>query len=347
MNRMNLFGMGEGELRDEIAASMGLPRFRARQILEWMYRRGAESFDGMTSLSKELRAALSERYEIFGARVIERLDSADGLTAKFLLGFSDGTAVETVLMRQPYGTSICVSSQAGCAMGCAFCASTLKGLSRDLTSGEMLAQAVAVNRELAAESRKVDHLVVMGSGEPLANYDNVIGFLRLAHEKYALGMSFRSMTVSTCGIVPGIDRLMEEGIPVTLSISLHAPTDELRSRLMPINRKHSLQGVVEAGRRYGERTGRRVTYEYTLIDGVNDSAEHARELSRLLAGQLASVNLIPVNPVPERGLMRPSPERVRRFEDILRRHGRAVTVRREMGADIGAACGQLRNRYSY
>jgi len=342
---MNLFGTTAAELQRELKDSLGLPRFRAKQILEWIYQHGADSFEQMTNLPKPLREELGQRYEISGAVLRDRLDSSDGQTSKFLLAFSDDTTVETVLMRQSYGNSICVSSQAGCNMGCAFCASTLHGMTRDLTKGEMLAQTLYINGQLKPEGKKVDTIVVMGSGEPLMNYPELLGFLRLLHEPYVLNFGYRNITVSTSGIVPNIYRLMEEDIPVTLSISLHAPNDALRSELMPINRKFPLKDVVRAGRVYGERTKRRVTYEYILIDHVNDGEEHARELCRLLEGQLANVNLIPVNPVRERNLFRPPKERILFFESFLKKRHISVTIRKEMGTDINAACGQLRNRH--
>lgn len=274
-----------------------------------------------------------------------RLDAADGRTSKFLLAFSDGAAVEAVLMRQPYGNSICISTQAGCNMGCSFCASTLHGLARDLTAGEMLAEVLFIEEMLRSQGGKVDTMVLMGSGEPLMNYENVVDFLRLLHEEYVLNISYRSITLSTSGIVSAIDRLAEEGMPLTLSISLHAPREELRSELMPINRKYPLSDVVAAGKRYAEKTGRRVTYEYILIRDVNDGEREARELAELLEGQLASVNLIPINPVKERGFERPSEERTAAFCRALTRRHITATVRREMGVDIQAACGQLRNRH--
>ncbi|MFC2741461.1 MAG: 23S rRNA (adenine(2503)-C(2))-methyltransferase RlmN, partial [Selenomonas sp.] len=285
------------------------------------------------------------RYTIDTPLLRARLDAADGRTSKFLLAFSDGAAVEAVLMRQPYGNSICISTQAGCNMGCSFCASTLHGLARDLTAGEMLAEVLFIEEMLKSQGGKVDTMVLMGSGEPLMNYENVVDFLRLLHEEYVLNISYRSITLSTSGIVPAIDRLAEEGMPLTLSISLHAPREELRSELMPINRKYPLSDVVAAGKRYAEKTGRRVTYEYILIRDVNDGEREARELAELLEGQLASVNLIPINPVKERGFERPSEERTAAFCRALTRRHITATVRREMGADIQAACGQLRNRH--
>ncbi len=330
----------------EALQPFAVPAYRAKQIAEWMYRRGAVSFADMTNLPKKLRVELAEALTIGRPCTKDRLDSADGHTTKFLLEFADGTAVETVLMRQPYGNSICVSTQAGCNMGCAFCASTLHGMARNLTAGEILAQAITINDMLREEDdEKVDTVVIMGSGEPLMNYDNVLGFIRLLHEDYVLGLGYRNITLSTSGIVPQMYKLAEEGLPISLSVSLHAPNQELRSELMPINRRYPLKDVIEAARHYAETTKRRVTYEYILIDKVNDGEKQAKELVALLRGQLASVNLIPINPVAERHLLRPSAARIDWFEKYLTAHRLNVTVRREMGTDIQAACGQLRNKH--
>ena len=340
----NIFGMTLEELQEEFSAAR-LEKYRAKQVASWLYQKHAKSFAAMTNLPKSLRAALSEKYCIDVPALRTRLDAADGRTSKFLLAFADDAAVEAVLMRQPYGNSICISTQAGCNMGCAFCASTLHGLARDLTAGEMLAEVLFIEEMLEKEGEKVDTMVLMGSGEPLMNYANVVRFLRLLHEDYVLNMSYRSIAISTSGIVPAIDLLAEEGMPVTLSISLHAPRDDLRSELMPINRRYPLADVVAAGRRYAEKTGRRVTYEYILIRDVNDGEREARELAELLRGQLASVNLIPINPVAERGFERPAEERTAAFCRFLERRRITATIRREMGSDIQAACGQLRNRH--
>lgn len=337
----NLFGLTIEELIDEIA-TLNIPKFRAKQIAAWIYQRGATSFDEMTDLSKSLRQQLSERYEIKVARLIDRLDSSDGLTTKFLLALNDSAAVEAVLMRHDYGNSVCISTQAGCAMGCKFCASTISGFERNLTSAEILSEVIFVNDILRTENQKVNSIVVMGIGEPLMNYDNLMEFLKMIHEDYTIGLSYRKVTVSTCGIVPKIYKLAEENLPITLSISLHAPNNVLRSKLMPVNDNFSIEEVVKAGRDYGEQTGRRVTYEYILISEVNDTNEHALQLSRLLAKQLANVNLIPINPVAERDFHRPKEERIKYFADFLNSHGITATVRREMGANINAACGQLR-----
>ena len=340
-----IFGKSLAELQETLAP-FKVPTYRAKQIVRWLYQRGAHEFEEMTNLPKLLRAELAREVAIGRPKLVDRLDSVDGRTTKFLLEFSDGIAVETVLMRQPYGNSICVSTQAGCNMGCAFCASTLHGLARDLTAGEILAQAVVINDMLREENGgKVDTVVIMGSGEPLMNYDNVLGFIRLMHEDYTLGMGYRNFTLSTSGIVPNIYRLAEEGIPISLSISLHAPNSDLRSQIMPINRKYPLPEVVAAATHYAEQTKRRVTYEYILIDHLNDGEAQAQELSELLRGTLCSVNLIPINPVKERNLLRPSQARIEFFEHYLASHHLAVTVRREMGTDIQAACGQLRNQH--
>ena len=344
MELENIFGKTLLELTEMVVAS-GLPKFRGRQIAEWMYKKGVRDFSQMKNLPRELRERLANEWVISRPNKVDELNSADGKTSKFLLEFSDGVGVEAVLMRQPYGNSICVSSQVGCNMGCAFCASTLHGMVRNLTAGEMLAQTFYINDRLREIGEKVDTIVIMGSGEPLTNYDNVLKYIRLLHEDYCLGMSYRSITLSTSGIVPNIYRLAAEEIPINLSISLHAPENNLRSMLMPINKKYPMNDVVKAGEDYGNATHRRVTYEYILIDGVNDNIKQAQELVELLKGQLASVNLIPINPVAERGWNRPSSERINAFEGYLSRHHITVTVRREMGKDIQAACGQLRNRH--
>ena len=340
---MNIFGWTADELREALAP-YDVPRFRADQIAAWIYQRGAVSWHAMTNLPKALRARLAEKFAIARPTVVRRLHSTDGATIKLLYAFADGQTAETVLMRHSYGNSVCVSTQAGCGMGCAFCASTLHGLVRNLTRAEIAAQVIGIADFLRGEGAHVDTIVVMGSGEPLENYDNVVAALRLLHEAYTIGISYRGITLSTSGIVPGIERLAAEGIPISLSISLHAPTDALRSRIMPVNRIYLLADVLRAARHYAARTKRRVTYEYILIRGVNDGVHEAEQLAQLLRGQLASVNLIPINPVAERDLHRPSNHAIRRFQRVLETRHITATLRREMGADIQAACGQLRNR---
>lgn len=337
----NIYGLFAAEIAEKFVQT-GIEKFRASQVADWMYKKSVTDFNQMTNLSGPLRTKLRGNFYIEYPEEQAVKQSADGKTVKSLLRFDDGAAVETVLMRQPYGNSVCVSSQVGCAMGCKFCASTLSGLERNLTGGEMLAQVQHGQKKLP-DRQRVSSVVIMGGGEPLANLDEVLRFMRLCHEPGILDMGYRSFTVSTCGLVPGIRRLQEQGLPVTLSISLHAPNDEIRSRLMPINRKYSMPELMAAAYEYALVTKRRVTYEYAMINGVNDSPEHARELANLLRGKLAAVNLIPLNAVPESGLERSTPERIERFEEMLKVRRITVTVRREMGADIDAACGQLRN----
>ena len=340
---MNIFGWTKERLAEALREH-DIPRFRADQIIRWMYQRGAASFDVMDNLAKPLRIRLAEQFSIERPKVISRLHSADGATIKLLYEFADGQTAETVLMRHPYGNSVCISTQAGCRMGCAFCASTLHGLQRNLTVGEIAAQVIGIADFLRQDGARVDTIVVMGSGEPLENYENVIAALRLLHEDYTIGLGYRGVTLSTSGIVPGIERLAEEGIPISLSISLHAPTDAMRSEIMPVNRMYPLAALLRAARLYAQQTKRRVTYEYILIRDVNDGVREAEQLAKLLRGQLASVNLIPINPVAERKLFRPDRAAIRRFQKVLEERHITATLRREMGTDIQAACGQLRNR---
>lgn len=341
--KKNIFGLDSEEIA-ALLVPLSMEAYRGKQIAEWLYRKNARSFSEMTNISKVKRNILEENFCIQAATLKALQKSTDGRTTKYLLAFTDNSAAETVLMRQSYGNSVCVSSQVGCAMGCLFCASTLHGMTRSLTAGEMLAQVLYIHHEADSQQQRINNIVIMGSGEPLANYDNVLKFIRLCHEEYCLQLSYRSITLSTAGLIPGIEKLAGEGLPITLSISLHASNDRVRSKLMPINNTYPISSLIMAGDYYAEKTGRRVTYEYTLIANVNDAPEQAVELAALLKGRLANVNLIPVNPVPERGLLRPEPERVSGFADILAAKHINATVRREMGADIQAACGQLRNK---
>ena len=343
---MNLYGLFLSEIADCVT-KLKMEKFRAAQIAEWMYKRGVTAFEDMTNLPLAHRRLLQQHCSTWIARNKAEQHSADGRTSKYLLAFPDGQAIETVLMRQAYGNSVCVSTQIGCAMGCLFCASTLGGMVRNLTGGEMLYQVMHINRQLAVAEQKVDTVVLMGSGEPLLNYEEVIRFIRLCHEPYILGLSYRNFTLSTSGIVPAIDRLARENLPINLAISLHAPNDALRTAIMPVNKLYPLAAVLAAADRYATQSGRRVTYEYTLIANMNDQESHARELAGLLTGRLANVNLIPVNPIPEKGLGRPTLTAIARFERILGGAGLTVTVRKEMGADILAACGQLRKVISH
>lgn len=339
MDKPDLKEMDQAQLRAFFQA-LGEPPFRAKQVFRWIHKRGVADWAAMTDLPRSLRERLAQTAVIGRARVLERREDRRDGTVKFLLELADGETVETVLLPHDYGRSVCVSTQVGCRMGCAFCASTVGGLVRQLTAGEMLEQVLTVQRDLGPDER-VSHVVMMGIGEPLENYEQVVRFMRLLHDPDGMGISYRNMTVSTSGLVPGIKRLAREGLPVTLAVSLHAPNDDLRSRLMPVNRRFGIRELLAACDEYAEITGRRVTYEYALIDGINDLPELARELAGLLKGRLCHVNLIPLNP-SGRGLAGSPPEKVRRFAETLRRYGISTTVRREMGAGIEAACGQLR-----
>lgn len=342
MGKTNLFGL----FAEEIAVAVGkqgLEKYRGKQIAAWMYQRFAQKFEAMTDLPKRKRAILEEYFSLGSVTIQAEQHGKDGKTSKFLLAFADGVAVETVLMRQSYGNSVCISSQVGCNMGCTFCASTIHGLVRNLTEGEMLAQVLFISEFLSRENETIHSVVIMGSGEPLANYENVLRFIRLCHESYCLNLSYRHFTLSTAGLVPEIDRLATEGLPITLAISLHAPNNELRSQLMPINKKYPIETVMAAADRYASQTGRRVTYEYTLIKGLNDQDQHVKQLAQLLRGRLANINVIPVNPVVERGLLRPDNMKIQQFLGSLRAEKVNATLRRELGTDIKAACGQLRH----
>ena len=319
------------------------PAFRGRQVAEWLYKRGAKSFEDMINLPQSLRLALATTAaETFNAPVVvDNLISTDQKTEKALLRLPDGAEIETVLMRQHYGNSVCVSSQVGCAMGCQFCASTKNGCERNLTRGEMLRQVFHFHRPNDDRSR-VSRVVIMGSGEPLLNYDEVLAFIRLLHEPSVIGMSYRHITLSTCGLVEGIDRLATENLPINLAISLHAANDAVRSQLMPVNVRYPISLVLAAANRYANQTGRRITYEYALIEGINNSRSDAMQLAHLVLGQLAHINLIPVNPIREKGFFPPSSSSVQAFVDVLEKSGVPVSVRKTMGDDIAAACGQLR-----
>lgn len=342
--RIDLFGLHAEEIAEALTP-FHVPAYRARQICAWLYQKHVQSFEAMTNLPKALRTQLAANYTLASAQEIDRLDSKDQSTHKFLLRLADGVSIETVLMRHPYGNSVCVSTQVGCAMGCAFCASTLHGKVRDLTAAEMLLQVAHASRFLQTEGAEVSHVVLMGAGEPLLNYAEVLKFLHRLHDPLFYGISYRHMTLSTSGIVPQIKRLAQENLPITLAISLHAANDALRSQLMPINRQYPLAEVLQTARDYATTTGRRVTYEYILIAGLNDRVEDADTLASLLKGSLANVNVIPINPVAERDWQRPSPQRIQAFMSRLQKGHVNATARHEMGTDIQAACGQLRARH--
>ena len=330
----------------ELAALMeeiGQKKFRTGQIYEWIHVKNAASYDEMTNLSKDLRARLAAEYPLhLPVRETVQISKVDG-TRKYLFRMHDGNYVESVLMMYHHGNSVCISSQVGCRMGCSFCASTIGGLTRNLTAGEMLGQIYAIERDFG---QRISNVVVMGTGEPLDNYENVVRFIRMLTDADGHNISERNVTVSTCGIVPGILRLAEEKLNINLALSLHAPNDEMRRKIMPVAKSFSLREIMEALKIYYEATHRRLTFEYSLIAGVNDSDACVRELAQLLSGVNCLVNLIPVNPVRGTGMTAPDRRAVAAFQKKLEKCAINVTIRREMGRDIDGACGQLRKRYT-
>ena len=329
------------ELKEAMTA-LGEKPFRAKQIYEWLHVRLVDDFDEMTNLSRALREKLRENYALWPLQALRVQTSKIDGTKKFLFALSDRQVVESVWMQYHHGDSVCISSQVGCRMGCKFCASGIGGLVRNLTVGEMLAQVYAIQK-LTGE--RVSNVVVMGTGEPFDNYDTLIQFLRMLTDTNGLNISQRNITVSTCGIVPKIRAFSEEDLQVTLALALHASDNEKRKELMPIAYTYSLGEVMDACRYYFQKTGRRMTYEYSLVGGVNDTREDAKALAGLLRGQNCHVNLIPVNPVKEKGYVQPDRTAVLDFKDKLEKYGINATIRREMGRDIDGACGQLRRSY--
>ena len=326
------------ELQENIA-QMGMPRFRAKQIYEWLHKKNVDSFDKMTNLDKALRVRLSEEFTIAVPAVSRKLVSKIDGTVKYLFEFSDGECVESVVMKYKYGNSICVSTQVGCAMGCTFCASTKAGRVRNLTAGEILGQ---IYRAQTDTGERISHIVLMGIGEPLDNFDNVMKFLDMVSDENGLNIGQRNISLSTCGVVPNIYKLAERKMQITLSISIHSPTDELRTSMMPINKKYPISELVKACRSYVKTTGRRISFEYSLIKGVNDSPECAEKLCELLKGMLCHVNLIPVNTIEQSDYRKSDKEAIEKFKNIIEKHKITATVLRKLGADINAACGQLR-----
>lgn len=327
------------EQLNNVISKLGQPKFRAKQIFTWLHKNGVTSFDEMTNVSKSLREKLSENYYISTCEIEDKYVSKIDDTVKYLFKLNDGEYIESVIMKYKYGYTICVSSQVGCKMGCTFCASTLAGFKRNLTSGEIEAQLHSAQRDL---NIKISHIVLMGIGEPLDNFDNVINFLYNVNDENGLNISMRNITISTCGVVTRIYDLMKLNLQLTLTISLHAPNDEIRSNTMPINNKYKIDELLKACREYGLKTGRRVSFEYTLIKDVNDSSENALELASRLKGMNAHVNLIPVNDVKERGNVKSSKKAILNFQNILKKSGINATIRRTLGSDINASCGQLR-----
>ena len=319
----------------------GESAFRGKQILSWIYK-GVMDFKGMKNIPKSLINKLEENFTITMPEIVEVYKSELDGTEKFLLGFSDGNLIESVLMRYKHGNSICISTQVGCRMGCKFCASTIEGRVRNLTTGEILSEVIAVQNYIG---ERISNIVLMGSGEPLDNYDNVVKFLEIVSADYGLNIGQRHITLSTCGIVPKIYELADKELSITLAISLNAFSDEKRKEIMPIANKYTISELLEACRYYLNKTKRRITFEYALVKDVNDGMEDAKALGKLLSGMLCHVNLIPVNEIKENSFKRSSKKAIEDFSEILRNNGIEVTTRREMGSDINAACGQLRRSY--
>ena len=336
----DIMSMTYGELA-EVISGKGLPGFRAKQVYQWLHCRLAASYDEMTDLPKALREQLAEEYPLNICTVAKKQVSAADGTVKFLYALHDGDYIESVVMKYKYGYTVCVSSQVGCKMGCAFCASTLGGFKRSLTAGEILSQVYTAQRELG---ERVSHIVLMGMGEPLDNFDNVMRFIELVTDEKGLNLSMRNISLSTFGVVPKIEELMKKKLQLTLSISLHAADSGLRSKIMPINKKYDVDELLAVCRRYAAETSRRISFEYSMLAGVNDSDECARLLASKLRGMLCHVNLIPVNEVEESPFKPSSPERIERFTEILAGSGITATVRRKLGSDIEASCGQLRRK---
>lgn len=342
MEHIDIRAMYMEELETWMKAE-GQPAFRAKQVFQWLHEKYVASAEEMTNLPKALRTKLCKSGIVTIKEELRQESVSDG-TVKFLYRLQDDQMIETVFMRHDYGNSVCISSQAGCRMGCKFCASTIGGLVRNLTASEMLEQIYASSR---AMGERISHVVVMGTGEPLDNYENLIRFLRLLTDEKGYNLSARNITVSSCGIVPRIYDLANENLPITFALSLHAPTDEERKELMPVAHRYTLAETLDACRAYFDRTGRRVTFEYSLVKGKNDSREQAMKLAKLLAGMNCHVNLIPINPVEEREYEKSDQDSIAKFKLTLEKNHINATIRKSMGSDIDAACGQLRRKYAF
>lgn len=341
MDKRDLRSFTLEKLTEEMK-SLGEKNFRAKQIYSWIHQKQVTSFDDMTNLSKDLRKKLEENYTLKNLKIVEKLVSMEDNTSKYLFELEDNIVIESVLMKYSYGNAVCISSQAGCRMGCTFCASTIGGLERNLLPGEMAEQIYEIQRDTG---ERVSNVVIMGSGEPLDNYDNVMDFLEIIHSKEGNNLSHRHITLSTCGIVDKIYELADEKLQITLAISLHAPNNEIRQNTMPVARKYDYDSLIKAAKHYADTTKRRVTFEYALIKGVNDGEDNARELASRLKGLMCHVNLIPVNDVKENNYIRSTEENIKSFAQTLQKLGIETTIRRKLGSDINAACGQLRKSY--
>ena len=337
--KKDIKSMTPEEITLELEA-LGEKKFRARQVFSWL-QKGVGSFEEMTNLSKDLRGKLDAHFYLHAPEVVRKQESKRDGTIKYLWRLADGNCVETVLMQYHYGNTVCVSSEVGCAMGCAFCASTLGGLVRRLTAGEILDQVMFTEKD---SGRKISHIVLMGIGEPLDNYENVVRFLHLVNHPEGMNISMRHISLSTCGLTERIDKLASLHLQLTLSVSLHAPDDETRTKIMPVNKAYGVEKLLDACRRYYNETGRRISFEYAMIDGVNDTPYHAGLLVKRLQGMGAHVNMIPLNDVEESPLKPSTKENIRAFQQTLEKAGITATVRRSLGGDIDASCGQLRRK---
>lgn len=322
--------------------SLGEPKFKAKQIFDWIHNKTVDSFDAITNVSKKTKETLIQQYEFTRASIELKLESKLDETKKYVIRFEDGNVVETVYLKYKYGNTACISSQVGCKMGCTFCASTKNGFIRNLTAAEMLSQIYLVQKDI---KDRISNVVIMGSGEPLNNYDNVVNFLNIINDERGQNISMRKITLSTCGIIPNIYKLADENLPITLAISLHAPTQEKREEILPIAKKYKLSELMQASEYYLNKTGRRLTFEYIMIKGFNDSITDAKTLAELLKNKLCNVNLIPCNYVKESNISPSTNINIENFKKILQEQDVNATVRRELGSDINAACGQLRNNF--
>lgn len=350
MNKELIFENGKKDIKSlnqeeliEALGKLGEKPFRAKQLYQWMHEKMARSYEEMTNIPKSLKEKLETEFAYTSLNMVTYQESKIDGTRKYLFELADGNVVESVWMKYKHGNSVCISSQVGCRMGCRFCASTLDGLERNLLPGEMLDQIYYISRHT---NERVSNVVVMGTGEPMDNYDNILKFIHMLTDEHGLHISQRNLTVSTCGIVPRIRQLAEEGLQITLALSLHATTDEKRRKLMPIANAYTLQEVLDACEYFFEKTGRRLTFEYSLVSGVNDTKEDAKELVDLIGHLNCHVNLIPVNPIEERDYKESTAQAVRAFQKRLEENRVTATVRREMGRDIDGACGQLRRRHT-
>lgn len=342
MDKVNLSNLKLDEVKD-FMIDQGEKAYRGEQVFSFINREQVEAIDDITVLSKKLRERLNDKAKLSKVEIFKKLDSKLDDTRKFLFLLEDGNIVEGVAMHYKHGWSACISTQVGCKMGCSFCASTKGGLIRNLEAGEMAGQIYAMEKDI---DDRISNIVLMGSGEPLDNYDNVLRFFDIIHDEKGKNISFRNITLSTCGIAPKIYELADLNIPITLSISLHSPYEADRKKMMPITSRYSIEDVIEACKYYESKTSRRITMEYTLIENVNDDERNAKRLTEILRGFNVHVNLIPLNPIEEYEKGRPSSERIREFADMLTESGIQTTIRREMGSDINASCGQLRRRYT-